>query len=592
MTNPRKRAQTTAANGALGLMLGASLALCACKPQVASTPQTPPENTSQAALENTPQIPPGNASSPWPIPAAQAKPLATPALAVDCQAKPTPISPFIYGVAFDPQRAGDDTAQHLGATMRRWGGNLSTRFNWKLGNAWNTASDWYFRNVNYTGNPRWHYNDFLKQQRQWNMQTALSIPMLGWVAKDTTSSGFPLQQFPKQQAFDPQHPPFGNGIGPDGKPLPPGPPTLTSVPAPPEMMGEWVKTLRKEDAAKGYGRSVHLYFLDNEPNLWNQTHRDIHPEPLSYDELLEKTIATVNAIRKADPQALIAGPCEWGWTNFFWSAKDIAQGGPRLAPDRRAHDGMPLVPWYLKKLYEHQQKTGERMLDVLDLHHYPQGQGVGIGEGGGVDAPTSALRLRMTRSLWDPSYKEESWVNEKMRLIPLMREWVAENYPGLKLSLGEYNFGAENHPSGGLAQAEALGRFAQEGLDYAFAWYYPKKGSAAAQAFRAFRNYDGKGARFLQHFLPGTAPEEVSIFVSTNEARDKLVLVVLNLSATQPKTLSLTLQNCSPIQQQRQFVTRFDAAGLVQSQAKPGDALSLPPFSLAVVELSLAKEKP
>jgi len=510
---------------------------------------------------------------------------------VDCQAKTTPISPNIYGVAFDPQRANDDTAHHLKATIRRWGGNLSTRYNWKLGNAWNTASDWYFRNVNYTSNPRWHYNDFLKQQRQWGMQTALTVPMLGFVAKDTSSSGFPRTQFPQQQAFDPHHPQHGNGTGIDGKPLKPGPPSLSSIPAPPEMMGEWVEAIRKEEKQKGYARSVHLYFLDNEPNLWNQTHRDVHPEPLSYDELLEKTIATIRAIRKADPEALIAGPCEWGWTNFFWSAKDIAGGGPRLAPDRRAHGDVPLVPWYLKKLYEHQQKTKERMLDVLDLHHYPQGQGVGIGEEGAVDAQTSALRLRMTRSLWDANYKEESWVNEKMRLIPRMREWVAENYPGLKLSIGEYNFGAENHASGGLAQAEALGRFAQEGLDYAFIWYYPKKGSAAAQGFQAFRNYDGKGGSFLEYFLPSTAPDDISAFVSTNADKNKLVVVLLNLNASKPQTLSLALQNCGPTQERRQFVTQFDAKGLAQMQAQPEDILHLPPFSLAVVELSLEKEK-
>ncbi|MCL2178686.1 MAG: glycoside hydrolase family 44 protein [Cystobacterineae bacterium] len=577
IATPERQAQTTPANpGAFfSLLLCASLALCACKPQVASTPQASPQNTSPS----------------WINPTAEAKPLPTPSLSVDCQTKTTPISPFIYGVAFDPQRANDDTAYHLGATTRRWGGNLSSRFNWKLGNAWNTASDWYFRNVNYTGNPRWHYNDFLKQQRQWKMQTALSIPMLGWVAKDTVSAGFPKKQFPNQQAFEPQHPQFGNGVGLNGKPLKPGSPLLTSTPAPPEMMGEWVKTLQKEDAAKGHGRSIHLYFLDNEPNLWNQTHRDIYPEPLSYDALLEKTIATIRAIRKADPQALIAGPCEWGWTNFFWSAKDIAEGGPLLAPDRRAHGGEPLVPWYLKKLYEHQQTTGEHMLDVLDLHHYPQGQGVGIGEEGGTDAQTNALRLRMTRSLWDATYKEESWVNEKMHLIPRMRAWVAQNYPGLKLSIGEYNFGAENHPSGGLAQAEALGRFAQEGLDYAFAWYYPKKSSAAAQAFRAFRNYDGKGAQFLDNFVPSTAPAEVSVFVSSNTAKNKLVWVVLNLSASKPQTLALSLKNCRPIKQQRHFITRFDAAGLVETSAKPADTLHLPPFSLAVVELSLVGEE-
>ena len=510
---------------------------------------------------------------------------------VDCQAKARPISPGIYGVAFNPQLPDDDTALYLGATARRWGGNPSSRYNWKLGNAWNAASDWYFRNLNYTQNPDWTYRDFLQQQRQWGLKTALTLPMLGWVAKDTSSVGFPRALFPSQQAFEKYHPGIGNGLSPRGKPLRPGPPSLTSLPAPPEMVEAWVHAIQTEEKEKGHGRSVHLYFLDNEPNLWHKTHRDVHPEPLSYSALLEKTITHIRAIRKADPQAHIAGPCEWGWTHFFWSAQDMARGGKYLAPDRRAHGNVPLVPWYLRKLYEHQQKTGERMLDVLDLHHYPQGPGVWNAQGGKVDEKTSALRLRMTRSLWDPSYKDESWVKDTIRLIPRMRQWVDENYPGLQLSIGEYNFGAENHPSGGLAQAEALGRFAQEGLDYAFLWHFHSKGSAAAQGFRAFRNYDGNGAHFLGYFLPSEAPQGVSAFASTHADRSKLVLVLLNREASTPKTLSLSLERCGPLQTMRTFVTRFDEAGFVQTQASPGGSLDLPALSLAVVELHMEGEK-
>jgi len=515
-------------------------------------------------------------------------------LRVDCQAKARPISPGIYGVAFNPQLAEDDTALYLGATARRWGGNPSSRYNWKLGNAWNAAADWYFRNLNYTHNPEWSYKNFLHQQRQWGLHTALTLPMLGWVAKDTTSFGFPRELFPRQQAFEKYHPRIGNGLSPRGKPLRPGPPSLTSVPAPPERVGEWVQAIREADIAQGHGRSVHLYFLDNEPNLWHKTHRDVHPKPLGYSDLLEKTIALIRALRKVDPEAVVAGPCEWGWTHFFWSAKDMAEGGKRLAPDRRAHGNVPLVPWYLQKLYEHQQNTGERMLDVLDLHHYPQGPGVWNAQGGKVDEKTNALRLRATRALWDENYKDESWVRDSIQLIPRMRAWVEEHYPGLQLSIGEYNFGGENHPSGGLAQAEALGRFAQEGLHHAFSWPLPKKGSAAAQGFRAFRNYDGNGARFLDYFLPSHTSQEVSAFVSsfasTNAQRSQLTLVLLNLHASNPQTLSLSLQRCGPVVQARQFITRFGEAGLVQTQATT-DTLLLPPYSLVVLELHMQGEE-
>ncbi len=509
-------------------------------------------------------------------------------LKVDCAAPTHPISPMIYGVAFDPQRPNDTTPMDLRATARRWGGNLSTRYNWKLGNAWNTASDWFFRNVDYTDSPGFSYETFLKAQRENKLFTALTVPMLGWVAKDRTSSGFPREFFPNQQKFDPKETNAGNGKGPSGLDLDPMEPTLTSVAAPPSFMGEWVSAIRKSDEAGG--RSVHLYYLDNEPNLWNSTHRDVHPRPLTYDELLEKTIATARAIRKADKDAVIAGPCEWGWTGYFYSAADT-KVSTFLRPDRRAHGDVPLVPWYLKKLAEHEKKTGERLLDMLDLHYYPQGRGIGIGSEGQVDEGTNALRLRSTRSLWDPTYKDESWVGDTVKLIPRMKEWIAANYPGRKISIGEYNFGADTHPSGGLAQAEALGRFAEGGVDAAFVWYYPPKNSAAGQAFKAFRDFDGAGGRFLDISTASSATGPVSLFASTNDAKDKLVLIALNLDPGNVANAALDVSSCGAVKSSRAFQSTFGPQGFSPLNSPTAQALALPPYSVTVMELSLERSK-
>jgi hypothetical protein len=143
----------------------------------------------------------------------------------------------------------------------------------------------------------------------------------------------------------------------------------------------------------------------------------VHPEPTTYDELLEKTLAYGTAVRKADPDAVIAGPAEWGWTGYFRSAADVEPGRAQDA-DRKAHGNIPLLPWYLRKLREHEKKTGVRILDVLDVHFYPQGEGIGFEEGGKTDPDTAARRIRSTRALWDPSYVDESWIKEPVRLIP------------------------------------------------------------------------------------------------------------------------------------------------------------------------------
>src|SRR6185436_14855981 len=187
---------------------------------------------------------------------------------------------------------------------------------------------------------------------------------------------------------------IGNGVGMDNKPLTPGPPTLTSIPAPPGFVEKWVRAIRATDARRG--RSVDQYIIDNEPALWNSTHRDVHPEPVTYDELLERLIQYGGAVRKADPEAVIAGPAEWGWPGYFFSAKDQAVGFA-FRPDRLAHFNTPLLPWLLKELRKHREETGERILDVVDVHYYPQHDGAGTATSGRTDPYSAALRIRSTR---------------------------------------------------------------------------------------------------------------------------------------------------------------------------------------------------
>ena len=277
-------------------------------------------------------------------------------------------------------------------------------------------------------------------------------------------------------------------------------------------MQGWVDAIT-QGARSSRSRSVGMYILDNEPNLWNSTHRDVHPDPLTYEELLDRTIKYGTAIRTADPEARIAGPAEWGWTGYFYSAQDVAKG-VGLRPDRRAHGDVPLLPWYLQQLRAYEQRTGVKILDVLDVHFYPQGDKV---YGSASDSASASLRIRSTRSLWDPSYRDESWINDTIRLIPRLKEWVSQNYPGLQISIGEYNFGGEQHISGGLALAEALGRFGTEGIDYAFYWFAPPKSSPAAWAFRAYLNFDGMGGHFLSRSMKTLMTSGMSLFASRDE---------------------------------------------------------------------------
>ncbi|HET9958307.1 MAG TPA: glycoside hydrolase family 44 protein [Polyangiaceae bacterium] len=495
-------------------------------------------------------------------------------LKVRCSLPARPIHPGIYGFA-----AGD----YVHESARRIGGNPMTRLNFELGDTWNAGSDWFFENVR--GDSA--LDDWLEDGLSRGLSMALTVPMIGWVAKDGSSFSFPVSVFGPQQHTDPNRPDAGNGLRGDGEPIAPGPASRTSIAAPPEKIGAWIRALRAADRARGV-RRVHMYILDNEPDLWHVTHRDVHPEPLSYDELIERTIAYATQIRAADPDALIAGPASWGYVGYFDSPRDTTSRlGLRL--DRRRHGGLPLLAYYLQALAAHERRTGTRLLDVLDVHFYPQADGVYANSR--TDAATAALRLRSTRALWDPSYVDDSWIEAPIQLIPRLRQWVERYYPGRALSLGEWSFGAEDHISGALATAEALGRFGQHELDWAFYWRGPRSGSFTFEAFRAFRDFDGAGARFLDWSVPTQATERISLFASRNAESRTLVLVLIQRDATHRAEMSLDLSECGEVLAARRFVLRSNVPRLEAADASMLRGRTLPldlsPLSLEVLELTL-----
>ena len=82
-------------------------------------------------------------------------------------------------------------------------------------------------------------------------------------------------------------------------------------------------------------------------------------------------------------------------------------------------------------------------------------------------------RNRSTRSLWDPAYVDETWINDRVQLVRRLRNWVNAYYPGTAIGITEYNWGAENHINGATTQADIYGIFGREGLDMAARWTTP-----------------------------------------------------------------------------------------------------------------------
>ncbi len=467
-------------------------------------------------------------------------------LKVDAAAGRHAISPYIYGMNF----ADAALAADIKLPVNRWGGNGTTRYNFKLDTS-NHASDWYFENIpDDNGNAGALPNgsgadNFVAANKGRGTDTIMTIPLIGWTPKSRAyACGFSVTKYGAQQSTDPYRPDCGNGVRTNGTNITGNDPTDTSLAITPAFVQEWMQHLTGQFGAAGTG-GVRFYNLDNEPMLWNSTHRDVHPTPLSYDELRDRTYQYASAIKATDPAAQTLGPVEWGWTGYFYSALDMAAGGSwwNNPADRNAHGGMELTAWYLDQMKKYEQAHGVRILDYLDLHYYPQASGVTLNSAGGQ--ATQDLRLRSTRSLWDSTYVDESWINDKIRMIPRMHDWVNTYYPGTKLALTEYNFGGLEHINGALTEADVLGIFGREGLDLATMWGPPTAAQPAAYAFRMYRNYNGQGAMFGETAVQASSDDQSKLSVYAAQRADGTLTIIVINKTTSDQISTLNLANFS-----------------------------------------------
>jgi hypothetical protein len=255
----------------------------------------------------------------------------------------------------------------------------------------------------------------------------------------------------------------------------------------PAFVTAWMAHIASRLGGTADTGGLRFYALDNEPMLWNSTHRDVHPVPVDDAEMWSRTLAYASAIKAQDSAALTFGPVVWGWCAYFYSAHDGCSPGS----DHVAYG--PFLEWYLAQVEAYRQANGVRLVDYLDVHCYPQADGVALSDD--ESEATAALRLRSVKSLYDPSYVDESWIGEAVQLIPRMKDIISRKAPGTKLAITEYNWGNDTGLSSALAQVEVLGVFAREGVDAANRWVAPDAGSRVEDAFRLYLDYDAAGAR-------------------------------------------------------------------------------------------------
>lgn len=467
-----------------------------------------------------------------------------PQLVVNVLQNRHPISPLVYGMNDNPYDL--NLAKEIGLPATRWGGDATTRYNWKV-DATNAGADWYFMAGNGVDNPTpaKSSDEYVQKALSLGAKPIITIPIIPYINKVSQwDCSFPVSIFGPQQSVNPYVHPIvngkqtdaGNGIRPDGSLI-----TLTTdqilrihLPNTPHIQSEWVQHLVQKfgSAAKG---GVPIYQMDNEPFGWANTHRDVQPTQPTYRDIVQLTIPYATAVKKADPSAKILGPGDFGFAAY--------RGSPEKNPG-----GLWNAWYYLQQLHQASQQAGMRLLDIFDEHYYPtKDDGLPNNDN---DPAVQAWRLRSTRSLWDPTYIENDWIGKyfgAIALIPSMKQWVAKYFPGCHVSITEYNFGGLQTLNGALVQADVLGIFGREGLYLATLWGAPKSADPGAYAFRIYRNYDGKGSRFGDIWVNSQSSDQGQLAIyGAHRVKDHAVTLVVINKTSHSLTSQLALTGFAP----------------------------------------------
>src|SRR5262252_3803734 len=133
---------------------------------------------------------------------------------VDALSNRHAISAYVYGGAY-PKDAS--TIADSGITVVRWGGNATSRYNWKAG-TYNAANDWYYADFGYSEIGDADSAKYIQDVKTAGSNPLMTMVMLDWVAKNVTDGSaysFSIAKYGAQCGVNPFNSDDGNGVKPD-----------------------------------------------------------------------------------------------------------------------------------------------------------------------------------------------------------------------------------------------------------------------------------------------------------------------------------------------------------------------------------------
>lgn len=493
-----------------------------------------------------------------------------------------PISPYIYG-------SNQDIAG-VTFTARRQGGNRMTGYNWE-NNASNAGIDWFHQSDNYLtwamGIPAGQENvpgivvtTFHDQSLAAGTgYSVVTLPIAGYVAADKTGTVSAGETAPSARWKATLHTKPGALVYP--------PVTSDGAVYSEELLQRLVTLYGSAATATG----IKGYNLDNEPDLWSETHARLHPTKVGAAELVTRSADAAQAVKRIDPAAETFGFVSYGFTGYY-----SLQDAPDWAAQKATGPYAWYVDYYLDRMKAASTTAGKRLLDVLDLHNYTEASGGGERVNGPAtweNAACNRARIQAPRTYWDSTYVEDSWIgmwfSGFLPLLPRVKSSIGTFYPGTKLALTEYNFGGESHISGGLAQADTLGIFGRQGVYLATWWQLHDNPSYIGAAFRLYRNYDGVGGKFGDTAVTAGTSDRAngSAWASiVGSAAGTLHVVLLNKHETETANITVNLGGTTTYANAR--VWAFDGASATITERAPVAAITANSFTYSLPALTAA----
>jgi hypothetical protein len=271
-------------------------------------------------------------------------------------------------------------------------------------------------------------------------------------------------------------------------------------------------------------------------------------------------------------------------------------------------------PWfiddYLTQMKSASEAAGHRLLDAFDFHWYCQaqtrsGQWVSNLDGASLTDEQIQLIVQSPRSLWDHTYKENSWIANDVLGGPIyaldrIQGRIDANYPGTPMAITEYDNGGYHHIAGAIAQADNLGIFGSHGVFAATYWnmdntaVHPDNPAAfVLAAFKMYRDFDGNKATFGDISLATTSSDtaKVAAYVSRDSAQaGRHVIVAINRSsATQDVAFNgLVATGIAYVYRLDGHADPMSPTPTLVGQVPatfPGWVITLPAYSVSTIEI-------